>query len=104
VQFYFEIHLKSAATEGPRITLFQRDLLLAYKEKDPDMAGVELKYYYKHASKWLSSKNVALSDYSVVPPYSLDFIKCGSFPETVDNKACLENRSATLKHFFTVES
>ena len=54
------IHLKPSAAEGPRITLFQRDLLLAYSEIDSKLADVVLKYFYEHAVQWMSPVNVAL--------------------------------------------
>ena len=36
VPSFLLIHLKPSAAEGPRITLFQRDLLLAYREIDSE--------------------------------------------------------------------
>ena len=44
VPSFLLIHLKSSAAEGPGITLFQRDLLLAYREIDSESADVVLKY------------------------------------------------------------
>ena len=49
VPSFLLIHLKPSAAEGPRITLFQRDLLLAYREIDFELADVVLKYFYEHA-------------------------------------------------------
>ena len=42
---FLPIHLKPSAAGGPRITLFQRDLLLAYREIDSDRGDVVLKYF-----------------------------------------------------------
>ena len=43
------IHLKSLAAESLRIILFQRDLLLAYREINSEPADVVLKYFYEDA-------------------------------------------------------
>ena len=45
------------------LSLFQRDILLAYRDIDPEIADVALKYFLKHATCWLSPKNVALNVY-----------------------------------------
>ena len=57
------IYLKPLEAEGPRIRLFQRDLLLAYSEIDSKLADVVLKYFCEHAVQWMSPANayVALS-------------------------------------------
>ena len=36
----FEIHLKPSAAQGPSITLFQRDLLFAWREIEPELVDV----------------------------------------------------------------
>ena len=61
------IHLKPTASEGPFLTLFQRDILSAYRDIDPEIADVALKYFLKHATCWLSPKNVALSVHGDTP-------------------------------------
>ena len=65
------IHLKRTASEGPFLTLFQRDILSAYRDIDLEIADVALKYFLKRATCWLSPKNVALSVYAETPPYSV---------------------------------
>ena len=57
---FFIIHLKPSVAEGPEITLFQRNLLHAYRDIDPELAEVALKYFYEHAVQWLSPINIAL--------------------------------------------
>ena len=39
----------------------QRDILSPYRDIDPEIANVALKYFLEHATCWLSPKNVALS-------------------------------------------
>ena len=87
VPSFVMIHLKPSAAEGPGITLFQRNLLLAYKEIDSELAEVALKYFYDHAQQWMTPINVALSVYAEVPPYSVEAVRTGHFqtlwmPET----------------------
>ena len=53
-------HLKPTASEGPFLTLFQRDILSAYRDIDPEIADVALKYFLKHATCWLSQKKKLL--------------------------------------------
>ena len=45
VPSFLLIHLKPSEAEGPRITLFQRELLLAYHEIDFQLTDVVLKYF-----------------------------------------------------------
>ena len=54
------IHLKPSAAKGPEITLFQRDLLLAYGEIDLELAEDAFKYFYNYAQQWVTPINVAL--------------------------------------------
>ena len=70
VPSFIMIHLNPQAAEGPSLTLFQRDLILAYRQLEPDIADMVWKYFLPHASKWLSPINVALSVYAEVPPRS----------------------------------
>ena len=93
---FFEIHLKPSAAQGPSITLFQRDLLFAWREIEPELVDVFWKYYVKHASQWLSPKNVALSVHANVPPYSIEAVKTGSLPPQVNIETCHMNRSSNL--------
>ena len=96
------IHLKQSAAEGPRITLFQRYLLLAYNEIDSELAKVALKYFYNHAQQWMTPINVALNMYAEVPPYCVEAVQTGHFPDSEDARKLLQERSASLKEFFTL--
>ena len=58
---FFIIYLKPLVAEGSEITLFQRNLLHAYRDIGPELAKVALKYFYEHAVQWLSTINIALS-------------------------------------------
>ena len=99
------IHLKPKASDGPFLTLFQRDLLFAYRKIDEEVADVVLKYFVEHGSKWLSPKNVALSLFSDCPPFSLNAVKTSSaLPADVDTRVQLQCRAARLRNFFTVQS
>ena len=79
--------------------LFQRNLLFAYRQVGLDIAKVARKYFYKHAPLWLTPVNVALSVFAEVPPYSLEAVKTGLFPESADAPGLLKDRRATLKSF-----
>ena len=61
-------YLKPHACEGPFVTLFQRDLLLAFEAVDSDMCKVRNQYFLQHAKSWLSPHNIALRVYSENPP------------------------------------
>ena len=94
------IHLKPKACDGPFLTLFQRDLLFAYREIDEKVADVVLKCFVEHGSQWLCPKNVALSLFSDCPPLSLNAVKTfSSLPADVDTRAQLQCRVARLKLF-----
>ena len=98
------IHLKPSTAEGPRITLFQRDLLLAYREIDSELTDAVLNYFYKHAVQWMSPVNVALSVFAEVSPYSIQAVKTSHYPDSVDARKLLQGRKAGLRDFFTSES
>ena len=53
------IHLKPQVSEGPFLTLFQRDLLKAFRNVDVELVEHVSKYFLHHASQWLSPENVA---------------------------------------------
>ena len=56
--FHFHEHsLETKLCDGLHITLFQRDLLLAYEDLDKPICLVAMKYFLKHASNWLCKKN-----------------------------------------------
>ena len=78
VPSFVMIHLHPKACDGPFLTLFQRNLLLAYREIQPDVADMVMKYYLDHAGQWLDPQNVALSVYSEVPPYPIEAVKVSS--------------------------
>ena len=64
-----------------------------------------LKYFFAHASQWLSWKNVALSVYAKVALYTAEAVKSSkSLPEEVDVRSLLQDRRSRLKHFFTNRS
>ena len=104
VPSFMLIHLKPTASEGPFLTLFQRDILLAYRDLDPEIADVALKYFLKHATCCLNPKNVPLSVYGKTPLYSVEAVKVCILPDTVDIKSHLMDRTTRLKHFFTTQS
>ena len=58
------IHLKPHVFEGPFLTLFQRDLSLAFEAVYSDLCEVVNRYFMQHTKSWLSPHNVALSVYS----------------------------------------
>ena len=101
---FLMIHLKPGASEGPYLTLFQRDLIVAFQEIDPEIVKTTMKYFLEHASQWLSWKNVALSVYAKVAPYSVEAVKACPFPVTVDVCSLLQYRTTRLRHFFTMKS
>ena len=102
---FLMIHLKPGAPEGPFLTLFQRDLLFAFREIDAEIVKTIMKYFLDHASHWLSWKNVSVSVYADVAPYSVEALKtCSSPSPAVDARSLLLDRTARLKHFFTLQS
>ena len=98
------IHLKPSAAEDSRITIFQRDFLLAYREIDSELADAVLKYFYEYAVQWMSPVNVALSVFAEVSPYSIEAVKTSHYPDSVDVRKLLQGRKAGLRDFFTSES
>ena len=102
VPSFLLIHLKPSAAEGP-ITLYQRDLLLAYREINSELADV-LKYFYEHAVQWMSPVNVALSVFAEVSPYSIEAVKISHYPNSADARKLLQGGKAGLRDFFTSES
>ena len=103
VPSFLLIHLKPSAAEGQRITLFQRDLLLAYREIDSELADV-LKYFYEHAVQWMSPVYVALSVFAEVSPYSIKAVKTSHCPHSVDARKLLQGRKAGLRDFSQVRA
>ena len=104
VPSFIMMHLKPQAAEGPQLTLFQRDLLNSYQEIDREIADVVFKYFLDHGVHWLSPKNVSLSVFSEVPPYCMEAVKTASFPDVVNTRALLQDRTSRLRHFFTSAS
>jgi len=102
---FLMIHLNPRASEGPRLTLFQRDLLLAYEVVDPGLCEVVKRYFIQHAFSWLSPHNIALSLYSENPPFTKEvLISLSSLPEEIAREGLLLTRGTNLKDFFTVAS
>ena len=93
VPSFMLIHLKPTASEGPFLALFQRDIFSAYRDIDPEIADVALKYFSKHATCWLSPKNVTLRVYGKSPPYSVEAVKVFMLPDTVDIESHLKDRT-----------
>ena len=104
VPSFLMIHLKPRAPEGPFITLFQRDLIIAFRDINPEIVKTTMKYFLEHASQWMSWKNVCLSGHPEVPPYSLEAVKGCPLPPAVDACSLLQNRPTCLKQFFTAKS
>ena len=99
------IHLKPHAGEGPLVTFFQRDLLLAFEAVDSDVCKVVNRYFLQHAKSWLSPRNIALSVYSENPPTTKEVLtSLTSLPEEVAIEDLLLTRRAKLRDFFTISS
>ena len=78
VPSFLMVHLHPKAPEGPFLCLFQRELLCSYFEIEPNISEVAMKYFLSHASQWLSWKNVALSVFAIVAPYTAKQLKLPS--------------------------
>ena len=52
----------------------------------------------------MTSINAALSVYAEVPPYCVEAVQTGHFPDSVDARKLLQERRASLKEFFTLGS
>ena len=104
VPSFLLIHLKPSAAEGPRITLFQRGLLLTYREIDSELTDVILKYFYEHTVQWMWPVNVARNVFAEVSPYSVEAVKTSHYLDSVDARKLLQGRKAGLRDFFTSES
>ena len=93
-------HLKPHACEGLFVTLFQRDLLLAFEAVDSDECKVVNRYFFQHAKSWLLPPNITLSVYSENPPMTKKvFTSLTSLPEEVAIKDLLLTRRAKLRNF-----
>ena len=101
---FYAYPFKANSIRRPFLMLFQRDILLAYRDIDLEIVDVALKYFLKHATCWLSPKNVALSVYGETPPFSMEAVKVCMLPDTVDIKSHLVDRTTRLKHFFTTQA
>ena len=93
-------HLKPHACEGPFVTLFQRDLMLALEAVDLVMCKVVNQYFLQHAKSWLSPHNIALSVYSESPPMTKEVLTSLTLlPEEVAIEDLLLTRRAKLRDF-----
>ena len=101
---FYAYHLKPTASEEPFFTLFQRDILLAYRDIDTEIADVALKYFLEYATCWLSPINVALSVYGGTHSYSVEAVKVCMIPDIVDIKSHLMDRTTRQKYFFTTQT
>ena len=52
LQSFLMTHRKSHACEGPFVTLFQRDLLLAFEAVDSNVCKIVNRYFLQHANSW----------------------------------------------------
>ena len=97
--------LKPHACEGPFVTLFQRDLRLAFEAVDSDMCKVVNRYFLQHAKSWLLPHNITLSVCFENPPMTKEVLtSLTSLPEEVEIEDLLLTRQAKLKRLFTISS
>lgn len=68
---FLRIHFNPRATEGPKNILYLRDLLLAFRQVDSDLANVTKPHFLRHAVTWVGGPNLALNAYSDDAPFSL---------------------------------
>ena len=76
------IHFNPKASEGSRLTLFQRDFLLAHEviAHKVKLYEVVSRYFIQRALSWLSPHNVALEN----PPFANEALTyLSSLPEEV---------------------
>ena len=93
-------HLKPHACEGPFVTLFQRDLMLAFEAVDSDVCKVVNQYFFQHTKSWLSPRNITLSVYFENPPMTKEVLtSLTSLPEEVAIEDLLLTRPAKLRDF-----
>ena len=93
-------HPKTHACEGPFVTLFQRDLLLAFEAIDSDVCKVVNRSFLLHAKSWLSPHNIASSVYYENPPMTEEVLtSLTSLPEEVAIEDLLLTRRAKLRDF-----
>ena len=93
-------HFKPHACEGPIVTLFLRDLLLALEVVDVDLCKVANRYFLQHAKSWLSPYNIALSVYSENPPITKEVLtSLTSQPKEVAIEDLVLTRRAKLRDF-----
>ena len=100
---FLAIHLKPSAADGPSITLFTKDLLLAYKDIDEPIFNAVQNHFVHHSSQWLNPKNIALSVHAEVPPFTLEAVKEKTFPKQINMEQMLWKRG-TLRDFFTEDN
>ena len=101
------IHLNQKSCESPRLTLFQRDFLLAYEVIDPKLYEVVNRYFIQVAFSWLLTHYIALRLYSKNPPFTKKALtSLSSLPEevSVENLLLTITGGTARKHFFTVDS
>ena len=84
--------------------MFQKNILHAYRDIDPELAEVALKYFYEPAVQWLLPFNIVLSVFAEVPPYSDEAVTTGSFSQSVDISMLIRDRKTNLKSFFINET
>ena len=93
-------HLKPRACEGPFVTLFQRDFLLAFGAVYSDVCKGVNRYVLQHAKSWLSPHNIAVSFSSENLPMTKKVLtSLTSVPEVVAVEDLLLTRRAKLRDF-----
>ena len=95
-------HLKPHVCEGPLVTLFQRDLSLAFEAVDSDVCKVVIRYFLQHAKSWLSPHNIVFSVDSENPPMTKKVLtSLTSLLEEVATENLLLTRRAKLRDFLS---
>ena len=93
-------HLKPHACEGPSVTLFQRDLLLAFGAVNSDVCKAVNRYVLQHAKSWFSPHDIAISVYSENLPMTKEvFTSLASLLEEVAIEDLLLTKRAKLRDF-----
>ena len=83
--------------------MFQRNLLFAHRQVEPEIAEVALKYFYDPLQS-LTLIDVAPSVFAEVHPDTIGTIKTGLFPDSIEARGFLEDYSASRRSFLTTFS
>ena len=99
VPFIF-ILLEPSVAKELGIMFFQRNLLFAHRQVDPEIARVALTYFYDHVLHWLTCINFGPRIFAQVPPHTIGAVKAGSFPDCVYARGLLKYQSTGLRSLF----